>query len=52
MMAAPSGTQLQPQHLGLRLEDVEFKVILGYERPRHRRGNLSLAGYLWMLLCC
>lgn len=44
-MAAPSGTHLQPQHLGLRLEDAEFKVILGYKRPRYRRGNLSQDTY-------
>lgn len=52
MMAASSGTHLQPQHLRLRLEDAEFKVILGYKRPRYRRGKLSLSGYLRMLLCC
>lgn len=51
-MAAPDGTHLQPQHLGLRLEGAVFKVILGYKRPRCRRGNLSLSGYLRMLLRC
>lgn len=35
-MAAPGGVHLQSQHVGLRQEDGEFKVILGCQRPRYR----------------